>query len=52
MKNVLTHLKTLENIIITKIIKNSDHDCIFLKDLEVIDWQIKDYETLDISTNI
>lgn len=52
MKNALTHLKTLENITITKTIKNPDGDCIFFKDLEGIDWHIKDYETLDIFTNI
>lgn len=52
MHNAIVHLTTLENIVITKIIKNPDGDCIFFKDFQGIDWHIKDYGTLDIFTNI
>ena len=52
MKNAIIHLKNFDNITISKIIKNPDGDCIFFKDFQGIDWHIKDYEILDIFTNI
>ena len=52
MKGALKHLENNNKIQITKIIQNPDGDCIFFKDYEGIDWHIKDYEILDIFTNI
>lgn len=52
MKDALYHLKKLKNIKIVKEINNPDGICIFFKDYEGIDWHIKDYEILDIYTNI
>jgi hypothetical protein len=52
MKNCLGHLESLENIVFTKKIDNPDGSCIFFKDYEGIDWHFKDYDVLDIYTNI
>lgn len=52
MKNAKFHIETLREITITKTIINPDGECIFFKDYEGIDWHIKDYENLDIFTNI
>lgn len=52
MSGALIHLETIEGIIINKIIENPDGKCIFFKDYEDVGWHIKDYEILDIFTNI
>jgi len=51
-KGALEHLNSLNNIKIKKTIKNPDGDCIFFQDYEGIDWHIKDYDILDMYTNI
>jgi hypothetical protein len=51
-KGALEHLNSLGNIEIKKTINNPDGDCIFFKDYEGIDWHIKDYDILDMFTNI
>jgi hypothetical protein len=52
MKNAPKHLEKLNNITIVKKIINPDGECIFFKDYEGIDWHIKNYQSLDIFTNI
>lgn len=52
MANAFLHLETIHGVIIKKIIENPDGKCIFFNDYEGIDWHIKDYEILDIYTNI
>jgi hypothetical protein len=52
MNGALSHLENIQDIIINKIIDNPDGKCIFFKDYEHIDWHIKDYEILDVYTNI
>lgn len=52
MKGAFLHLEKINGIVITKIIDNPDGKCIFFKDHEDIEWHIKDYDFLDIYTNI
>ena len=52
MKNAIYHLEKFNNISILRIIDNPDGQCIFFKDHEGINWHIKDYEILDVFTNI
>ena len=52
MKNAHEHIKSIPNLEINKVITNPDGVCIFFKDHEGIEWHIKDYEILDIYTNI
>lgn len=52
MEGAIKHIESISNIEIFKIIDNPDGKCIFFKDYEGIDWHIKDYNILDIYTNI
>ena len=52
MKGAKQHLSKFTEITITKEIENPEGACIFFKDLENIDWHIKDYDCLDIYVNI
>jgi hypothetical protein len=52
MKGANEHLKNIKEVEITNQIMNPDGACFFFKDYEGIDWHIKDYEVLDIYTNI
>ena len=52
MKNAEVHLKSIENIKIIRTIDNPDGKCFFFQDYLGINWHIKDYEILDIYTNI
>ena len=52
MKSALKFIKTIKGIKIIKILENPDGPCIFFRDYEGIDWHIKDYEFLDLYTNI
>lgn len=52
MKGAFLHLEKIHGITITKIIDNPDGKCVFFKDYEDIEWHIKDYEILDVYTNI
>jgi hypothetical protein len=52
MNGAKNHLDKLSNITILKQIENPDGLCIFFQDYEGIDWHIKDYEILDLFTNI
>ena len=52
MKDAPKHLATFNNITVIKTIMNPDGECIFFKDYEGIDWHIKNYQSLDIFTNI
>jgi len=52
MNGALNHLNSISSIQILRIIENPDGLCIFFKDHEGIEWHIKDYEQLDIYTNI
>ena len=52
MKDAKNHLTKIDEIHITKELLNPDGSVFFFKDHEGIDWHIKDYEILDIFTNI
>ena len=52
MKDAQTHLNSLQNIKIIKTIDNPDGKCFFFQDFVGINWHIKDYEILDMYTNI
>jgi hypothetical protein len=52
MKNASKHLSSIRQIVIQKVIENPDGKCFFFKDYQNIDWHIKDYQILDIYTNI
>lgn len=52
MKGAKQHLNSISSIEILKELDNPDGPVIFFKDYEGIDWHIKDYEVLDIYTNI
>ena len=52
MKDAKSHLKSIKEISIKNIITNPDGFCYFFTDHEEIEWHIKDYEILDIFTNI
>lgn len=52
MKQALEHLNKFSEIKIYKTVMNPDGPCYFFTDHEGICWHIKDYEILDIFTNI
>jgi hypothetical protein len=52
MKGANEHLQNIKEVEIINQIMNPDGACFFFKDYEGIDWHIKDYEVLDIYTNI
>jgi len=52
MKNAEDHIRSIKSINIYKIIDNPDGKCFFFEDYLGIHWHIKDYEILDIYTNI
>lgn len=52
MKGAASHLELLNDLTIINKIDNPDGQCIFFQDYEGINWHIKDYEVLDVYTNI
>ena len=52
MKQALKHLNKFSEIKIYKTVMNPDGPCFFFTDHEGICWHMKDYEILDIFTNI
>lgn len=52
MKNAKSHLESIKEVSIKKIVTNPDGYCYFFTDHEAIDWHIKDYEILDLYINI
>lgn len=52
MKDAKSHLETIKEVKFKKTIVNPDGHCYFFTDHEEIYWHFKDYEILDIYTNI
>ncbi len=52
MAGAKAHLEQFNSIVITKELDNPDGKVYFFKDYEGIDWHVKDYEILDVYTNI